>query len=186
MQLLITGLTLWVVIHLFPGICKNLRASIIEKIGLKPYKDMFALTIIASVVLIVLGWRGIEPQYIYYPEAWTKHVNFLLALITFILFSAAKSKTNIKRVLRHPQLTGLVIWSLGHLLANGEDRSIVLFATLGIWAILEMIVINKREGAWQKPEPVPVKKDVISVVAGVVVYVVFMFLHPYFTGMKLM
>lgn len=186
MQLLITGLALWVVVHLFPAICKNMRTGIIEKVGLKPYKGMFALTILASVVLIVIGWRSIEPQYIYYPEAWMRHVTFLLVLIAFILFAAAKSKTNIKRILRHPQLTGLVIWSIGHLLANGEDRSIVLFATLGIWAILEIIVINRREGAWQKPEPVPVKKDVFTVVAGVVVYVVFVFLHPFITGMKLM
>ena len=185
MALLITGLALWVVVHLFPAVCKNMRAGIIEKVGLKPYKGMFALTILASVVVIVIGWRSIEPQYLYYPEAWTRHVTFLLVLITFILFSAAKSKTNIKHVLRHPQLTGLVIWSIGHLLANGEDRSIVLFATLGIWAILEIIVINRREGAWQKPEHVPVKNDIKTVVAGVVVYVVIMFLHPYFTGMKL-
>ena len=186
MQLLITGLTLWVIVHLFPAVCKNMRAAIVEKIGLKPYSGMFALTILASVVLIVIGWRSIEPQYIYYPEAWTRHVTFLLVLITFILFAAAKSKTNIKRVLRHPQLTGLVIWSIGHLLANGEDRSIVLFATLGLWAILEIIMINKREGAWQKPEPVPVKNDIKTIVAGLVVYVVIAFLHPYFTGMKLM
>lgn len=185
MQLLITGLTLWVIVHLFPAVCKNMRAAIVEKIGLKPYSGMFALTILASVVLIVIGWRSIEPQYLYYPEAWTRHVTFLLVLITFILFAAAKSKTNIKRVLRHPQLTGLVIWSIGHLLANGEDRSIVLFATLGLWAILEIIMINKREGAWQKPEPVPVKNDVKTVIAGCVVYAVLMFLHPYFTGMKL-
>ena len=185
MELLITGLALWVILHLFPAICKNARAAIVESIGLKPYRAIFALTIFSSVALIVIGWRSIEPQYLYYPEAWTRHVTFLLVLITFILFAAAKSKTNIKRVLRHPQLTGLVIWSIGHLLANGEDRSIVLFATLGVWAILEIIVINRREGAWQKPEPVPVKNDIKTVVAGVVVYTVFMFLHPYFTGMKL-
>ena len=185
MQLLITGLTVWVVIHLFPGICKNLRATIVETIGLKPYKGLFALTILSSVVLIVLGWRSIEPEYLYYPEAWTRHITFLLVLITFILFAAAKSKTNIKRVLRHPQLTGLVIWSIGHLLANGDNRSIVLFTTLGIWAILEIIVINRREGVWQKPEPVPVKSDVITVIAGVAVYAVFIFAHPYITGMKL-
>lgn len=186
MALLITGLALWVVVHLFPAIFKNTRTAIIKKIGLKPYKGMFALTILASVVLIVIGWRNIEPQYIYHPEAWTRHVTFLLVLITFILFAAAKSKTNIKRVLRHPQLTGLVIWSIGHLLANGEDRSIILFTTLGVWAILEMILINKREGAWKKPEPVLMKNDLKTVVAGVVVYVVFMFLHPYFTGIRLM
>jgi uncharacterized membrane protein len=186
MQLLITGLVLWVLIHLFPCVCKNTRATLIEKIGLKPYKGIFAITIIASVLLIVLGWQGTTPKDIYYPASWSRHVTFTLVLITFILFAAAKSKTNIKRVLRHPQLTGLVFWSIGHLIVNGDNRSVILFGTLGIWAILEMFMISIREGAWQKPEPVPIKKDVITVVAGVVVYVVFMFLHPFITGMKLM
>lgn len=185
MALLISGLVLWVVIHLFPAVCKSLRAKIVDTIGINPYKGIFALMILVSVVTIVLGWRSIEPEYIYNPETWAKHITFLLVLITFILFSAAKSKTNIKRVLRHPQLTGLLIWSIGHLLANGDDRSIILFTTLGLWAIVEMIAINRREGAWQKPEPVPVKNDIKTVVAGVIVYVVFMLLHPYITGMKL-
>ena len=185
MALLIIGLTLWVVIHLSPAICKNTRSAIVEKIGLWPYKGIFALLIISSVVLIVLGWRGTTPQDIYNPPAWGRHVTMLLVLFTFILFVAAKRKTNIKRVLRHPQLTGLVLWSIGHLFANGDNRSLILFITLGIWAILEMIMINKREGAWQKPEPVPMKSDVITVVGGCVLYVVLMFAHPYIAGVKL-
>ena len=186
MSLLITGLTLWVVIHLFPCVCKNLRTTIIEKIGLMPYKGIFALTILTSVVLIVLGWQSITPEDIYYPATWGRHITFILVLLTFILFFAAKRKTNIKRFLRHPQLTGLVFWSIGHLFANGDNRSVILFTTLGIWAILEMIMISKREGVWQKPETVPMMSDVITVIGGSVLYAVLMFAHPYLAGIKLM
>lgn len=157
----------------------------IEKLGLGPYKGLFALLILSSVVLIVLGWRSTLPQDIYFPPPWGRHVTFTLVLLTFILFAAAKRETNIKRVLRHPQLTGLVLWGIGHLFANGDDRSLVLFTTLGLWAILEMITINRRDGAWQKPEPVPMRNDVITVIGGCMVYVVVMFAHPYFTGMNL-
>ncbi len=185
MSLLITGLSLWVVIHFFPSVCKNSRTAIIEKTGLMPYKGLFALTIVSSVVLIVFGWQSITPEDIYFPPVWGRHVTMLLVLFTFILFVAAKRKTNIKRVLRHPQLTGLVLWSIGHLFANGDNRSLILFITLGIWAILEMIMISKREGAWQKPEPVPMKSDVITVIGGCVLYAVLMFAHPYLTGIKI-
>jgi len=185
MSLLIIGLLMWVVIHLFPSVCKNTRTIIIEKTGLMPYKGLFALLILTSVVLIVFGWRSIIAQDIYFPPAWGRHVTFLLVLLTFILFVAAKRKTNIKRVLRHPQLTGLVLWSIGHLFANGDNRSLILFITLGLWAILEMIMINRREGAWQKPELVPIKSDVITVVGGCVLYAVLLFAHPYITGISL-
>ncbi len=185
MALLILGLLLWTCIHLFPSIAKGKRELIISKTGLGPYKGLFALLILSSVVLIVLGWRSIDPTSVYLPQYWGKHVTFILVLLTFILFVAARGKTNIKRVLRHPQLTGLVLWSIGHLFANGDNRSLILFSWLAVWAILEMIMINRREGEWQKPEPVPVKSDVITVIAGCVVYGILFALHPYLSGIKL-
>ncbi|MBL1142195.1 MAG: NnrU family protein [Proteobacteria bacterium] len=186
MSLLVTGLMLWVVIHLFPSICKNTRATIVEKIGLMPYKGLFAILILLSMVLIVIGWQSISPEDIYIPAAWGRYITFILVLLTFILFVAAKRKTNIKRVLRHPQLTGLVLWSIGHMFANEDNRSVILFTALGIWAILEIIMINKREGVWKKPEAVPMKSDVITVTGGFVLYAALIFAHPYITGIKLM
>ena len=186
MSLLIAGLMLWVFMHLFPCICKKTRTTIIESIGLIRYKGIFALIIFSSVVLIVFGWRGTIPEYVYSPVTWTRYITFILVLLSFILFVAAKRKTNIKRLLRHPQLTGLVLWSIGHLLANGDNRSVILFATLGIWAILEMILISKREGMWQKPDPVAMTSDVITVIAGLVFYAILIFAHPYIAGVTLL
>ena len=185
MSILVLGLTLWVVIHLSPSVFKGARAAIVEKVGLGPYKGLFAFSILISVVLIVLGWRSTLPEDIYVPPAWGRHVTFALVFLTFVLFVAAKRRTNIKRVLRHPQLTGLALWGIGHLFANGDSRSLILFTTLGVWAILEMITINRRDGAWQKPEPVPAKNDVITLIGGFAIYAVLMFVHPYYTGMQL-
>ncbi len=186
MTLLIAGLTLWTVVHFFPSLLQEQRAAIITKVGLGTYKGVLAVLIVSSIVLIVYGWRSVIPEDIYSPPIWGRHITFLLMLITFILFVAAKHKTNIKRHLRHPQLTGLVVWSIGHLLANGDNRSVILFVMLGVWAILEMILINRREGVWQKPESLPVKKDIITVIAGCVLYTVLLFAHSYITGMSLM
>jgi len=185
MCLLILGLVLWSVVHLFPSIAKGTREYIISKLGLGPFKGIFALLIVSSVVLIVFGWRSIEPSDVYSPLSWGRHVTFLLVALTFILFVAARRQTNIKRILRHPQLTGLVLWGFGHLFANGDNRSLILFSSLIVWAILEMILINRREGEWKKPDPVPVKNDVITVIGGCVLYTVLLFAHPYLSGIKL-
>jgi len=185
MWLLILGLVLWSGVHLFPSIAKDTRESITSKLGIGPFKGIFALLIVLSVILIVLGWRSIEPADVYIPYSWGRHVTFLLVLLTFILFVAARRKTNIKRVLRHPQLTGLVLWSIGHLLANGDNRSLILFNWLAVWAILEMIMISRREGAWKKPDAVPVKNDIITVIGGCILYVILLMSHPYLSGIKL-
>ncbi len=185
MHLLILGLLLWTLIHFFPSVAKCTRGLVINKIGIGPYKGLFAILIITSVVLIVLGWRSIDPIDIYNPQSWGRHVTFFLVLLTFILFVAARRATNIKRVLRHLQLTGLVLWSIGHLFANGDNRSLILFSWLGVWAIIEMILISRREGEWIKPELVSVKNDVITVIGGCVLYAVLLIAHPYLSGIKL-
>jgi uncharacterized membrane protein len=103
-------------------------------------------------------------------------------LIAFVLFFAPYPPNNIKRLLRHPQLTGVLCWGVGHLLANGEGRSIVLFGGLALWALLEMVLINRRDGAWQKPQPAPRKNDIILAAAGLGAYVIFAMAHQWLFG----
>ena len=185
MTLLVTGLLLWCAVHLFPAVAAGARAGLINRFGLAPYKGSFALLIVTSIVVMVFGWRSIAPDDIYFPPFWGRFAAYLLVLLTFILFVAAKRNTNIKRVIRHPQLTGLVLWSIGHLLANGDNRSLVLFTGLGLWAIMEITMINRRTGAWIKPSPVPVKSDIITVAGGLILFAVLFMAHPYLTGIGL-
>lgn len=186
MALLVSGLILWWSVHLFPATATDIRARLINRFGSGAYKGCFALLIVISIILMVSGWRSIEPVDVYLPPAWGRHLTYILVLLTFILFVAAKRKTNIKRLLRHPQLTGLVLWSTGHLFANGDNRSLVLFIGLGVWAILEIVMINRRTGAWIKPDPVPVQSDVITVLLGLVLFTVLFWAHPYLSGVRLM
>ena len=185
MWLLILGLMLWSCIHLFPSIAKDTRQYIVGKLGLWPFKGLFAIMIASSVVLIVFGWRSMQPTDIYFPPGWGKYVTFILVFLTFILFVAASRKTNIKRILRHPQLSGLVLWGIGHLFSNGDNRSMILFGWFTVWAVLEIIMINRREGQWEKPGPVLVKNDVTTVIMGCVLFAILLIVHPYLSGIKL-
>lgn len=185
MNLLIAGLLLWCSVHLSSAVAVNLRARLIAGMGLRPYRGCFALLIITSIVLMVCGWRAVDPALIYQPPAWGTETAYVLVLFTFILFIAAKRLTNIKRILRHPQLTGVMLWSIGHLLANGDNRSLILFAGIGLWAFLEIIFINRRAGIWIKPAPVSAHRDIITVAIGVIVYLVLLKLHPYLGGATL-
>mgnify|MGYP001823224390 FL=1 len=109
----------------------------------------------------------------------------LMILIAFILMGASNYPTRIKSFIRHPQLTGVAIWALAHLLLNGDNRSIVLFGWLGAWAILEIILINRREGAWVKQASPGWARELRGLVISLVVFVVFAVAHPYFTGVAL-
>ena len=185
MTLLIAGLLLWCGVHLSSAVAPALRTRLVAGMGLLPFRGGFALLVITSMVLMVFGWRAVDPAALYQPPVWGREATMVLVFFTFILFVAAKRLTNIKRILRHPQLTGVMLWSIGHLLSNGDSRSLVLFVSIGFWAALEIILINRRAGAWIKPAPVPFTRDVLTVVMGVVLYTVLFLLHPYISGVKL-
>lgn len=183
--LLCLGLALWTGVHFIPSLVPEWRARGVAKLGPGPWKGLFSLLILASLVLIVLGWRGTPPEAIYVPPSWGRHATMALMVIALLLFFAARLTTNLKRLLRHPQLTGVTLWALAHLLSNGEMRSLVLFIGLGAWALLEMVVINRRMGEWVRPAPVSAARDVILIVMGLVAYGLLLYLHRYITGIAL-
>ncbi len=179
---LVLGVLLWACTHFFPAVAVGFRKSLTGKSGELRYKGVFVLLMALSVYLVISGWKATIPINLFVPPAWGRHATALLVLISFILFLAPYHATNLKRFLRHPQLTGVAIWGFSHLLANGESRSIVLFGGLAIWAIIEMVLLNRRDGAWVKPDPVPVKKDLILFVAGLVFYVIVAISHRWLFG----
>jgi len=182
--LLLLGVLVWSAAHLLPCSGAALRASLIGRLGEGPYKGLFALTIVLSVVLMVLGWRSIQPTHLYAFPAWSRLAANVLMVLSLVLFAASGVPTNLKRVLRHPQLMAVITWSLAHLLANGDSRSLVLFGGIGLWALSAILLINRRDGAWQKPEPLPLSAELKPVIGGIVAFVLVYLAHPWIAGVS--
>jgi uncharacterized membrane protein len=178
---LVLGVLLWSAAHLLPSAGAPLRARAVERLG-GAYQGVFALAILASIGLMVLGWRSTPPTLVYAPVGWGSAAANVLVFIALVLFAASAMTSNIKRVIRHPQLTGFATWGGAHLLSNGDLRALVLFGGLGLWAIAAIFFINRRDGAWEKPEPQPLAGEWKPLVAAVVGFTVLYLLHPYITG----
>ncbi len=186
MMWLVLGVILWSVVHLYPSVAASHRNKLSASMG-NAYQGIYALLIVGSIVLMVFGWKNTIPTQIYTPPTWGRHLTMLLILIAIILFGAANVKTRIREWIRHPMLTGMLVWSIGHLLTNGDSRSVILFGGLGLWAIVSQLTINKRDGAWVKPtDSKGLKTEIILIVVSLVLYGGLLFLHPYFSGMSLM
>ncbi len=177
MTLLIAGVVLWSIAHLFPAIAPGVRSNLSAKFGEGPYKGLFALDIILALVLIVFGWKAATPMPVYAPPLYGSPIPSALLLLAIVLFVASSTPNNLKRYIRHPQMAAVLFWGVSHLLTNGDSRSLLLFGGLTAWSILEMFFISKREGAWQKPSSVPLIKDVITVVVAALVFTGLAYFH---------
>lgn len=186
MTLLTLGVLLWAIVHLIPSLAPSIKQSVVGSAGENGYKGVFSVLMLAALGLIIFGWRSIEqPTYLYTLPLWTRHLGMLLVLLGFILFVASGQPTRIKQYLRHPQLTGLILWAGAHLMMNGDSRSLVLFGGLGLWAILEIVLINRRDGDWIRPDAPPLGQDIKVLVIAVLVYAAVAWAHPWFTGVAL-
>src|SRR6056297_4034280 len=168
---LILGLVLWTAGHFFKRFAPGMRAGM-GNAG----KVVAAVIILAGLVLMIVGYRGSDFVNLWYPPAWTVHLNNLLMLVSVFVYGMSATKGRLRGRLRHPQLTAVKIWAVAHLLVNGDLASVVLFGGLLAWAVVEVIVINRSED-WVRPEPGPAKKDILLVVITLVMFFVITFIH---------
>jgi uncharacterized membrane protein len=169
--LMCLGIGLWMAGHFFKRAAPDMRAGM-GTAG----KGVAAAIILGGLVLMVVGYRGAEFVNLWFPPAWTVHLNNLLMLAAVFVYGMSATKGRLRGRLRHPQLIAVKIWAVSHLLVNGDLASVVLFGGLLAWAVLEVIVINRTED-WVRPEPGPAKKDAVLVAITVVMFGAITWIH---------
>lgn len=169
---------------------KGLRAGAVERMGLGPWKGLYALVSIAGFALIIIGWpeaRASAPQ-LYTPPTWMAHIALVLVPIAFIFLAAAYMPTGrIKQAVKHPMLLSVKVWALAHLLANGDLAGVILFGSFLAWAAATRISLARRERAGLSQAPVAgpnaMLGDGLAVVVGLGAAAVFIFvLHAMWIG----
>jgi uncharacterized membrane protein len=138
-------------------------------------------------VLIVWGfaqYRATGWIDIWYPPKALKHVAVALMLPAVILVVSSYIRGRIYTALKHPMLSGVKLWAMAHLLANGDLGSIVLFGSFLGWAVFDRISLKHRADTGAPPIPVGgTGNDLIAVAVGLVAYLALAFaFHPVVIG----
>ena len=180
MQLLVAGLVIFLAIHLVPAV-PALRASVVKGSGENRYKGVYSLLSGAGLALIVWGYaiapRG--PQWLL-PSELARQAAPLVVTLSLILLAAANMRTHIRRVLRHPMLIGVGLWSAMHLLANGHAKATLLFGAFLAYAVLDLGSAIAR-GAVKNFEPKALH-DAIAVGSGLALALIVMAFHRQIFG----
>ena len=185
MTIFVAGILLFFGTHLWTALARAPRDAMIRKIGAGPYRGLYSLAALAGLALIIVGWRSADASLLYAPPEWGRHAAFLLTLAALVLLASAYlPKGRIASAAKHPMLAGVKLWAFGHLLANGEIRSVMLFGAFLAFGVIDRIAVKRRGEA--TPKAGPAGADIIVLATGAVLWVaVYFFLHPFIAGVAL-
>ncbi|WP_102225943.1 NnrU family protein [Acidimangrovimonas sediminis] len=174
MAMLVLGVVLWWAAHLFKRLAPGARA------GMGPAgRGIAAVVLVVALVLMVIGFRAVPAEQNLVTIPGNGHINNLLMLIAVIVFGAGMSKGVLWTKIRHPMLWGVILWSVAHLFVHNDPASLVLFGGMGLWAIVEMAVINAA-GPWARPTAGAMKRDIFLVIIAIVMYAIIVAIHVMF------
>lgn len=189
MLILLIGLLIFLGIHSVRIVADGWRTRTIARIGVGPWKGLYAVLSLAGFALIVWGWSLArqQPTLLWLPPRGMRHLAALLTLISFVLLAAAYVPGNrIKARLKHPMLLGVKVWALAHLLANGNLAHVLLFGSFLIWAVLCFRAASQRDRAQGIAYPPgTLKATVLTLGVGIGVWlVVALWLHGLLIGVR--
>lgn len=142
-----------------------LRTPLIEKLGDKGFRGLFAVYSLATLV-----WAGFAyaqaPEIRLWPTTpelkWVPVLVMPIALFLLIAGNTTKSPTRVGaslqagevttvagvlRITRHPFLWAAVLWGISHIIARGDIATIILMGGIVVLSIGGMLHIDSRREA---------------------------------------
>ena len=174
MMILVLGLVIFLGLHSTRIVSERGRERAITWIGEGPWKGIYSALSVIGFVLIVWGFaraRYDAPQ-LWTPPAGARHITMLLMLISLILLASYGFKrSHIAVISHHPMLWAVLLWSAGHLFANGSATDLLLFGAFLVWSAADLAnsYARDRRNGVVYPEP-ELGATAGAVVVGLVVY----------------
>ena len=158
---LLLALSFFVLSHAVPAL-PGVKQGLIGRIGRLTYLSTYILMSLGAFTWLIWAALTAPTWQIWEPV----EIHFILALISMLLscialalglmvanpFSLTVRQSGQDFIpapslswTRHPLLWALVLWSLGHILANGDTTGVLLFGTLGAFSVAYMPILDARK-----------------------------------------
>ena len=148
MAILVLGLVIFLGLHSIRIVSESGRERAIARFGEGPWKGIYSALSAIGFVLIVWGFaraRYDAPQ-LWTPPPGARHITMLLMLVALILLASYLFKRSYTAVwTHHPMVWSVLLWSIGHLIANGSAADVVLFGAFLIWSIADLASAYARD-----------------------------------------
>ena len=180
MEFLVIGMVIFFGIHLMPIF--ELKNRLIQRYGKKPYMGVFAIISALGLGLMIYGKSTADFISIWQPIAGAHWFPVILMWPALVLLVWAEIPCSMKTTLRHPMLLGVLLFSIGHLFANGDLASILLIGSFGLYAALTMLRLGfkKKESKIASSTP---GWNLLGLTIGTLAYGLTFAFHQQITGM---
>lgn len=154
----IVSLVVFLSLHSVPAIPAT-RQKLIKSLGRRAYLILYSLASLAALVWVFHAALRLDYVELWSPEPWHAWFPITLSPLAFFLLIAGLISPNpvsisfrrgdhppgaVFSITRHPVLWGFFLWAAGHVIANGDLRSLILFGVLGVFAVFGMITTERR------------------------------------------
>lgn len=158
MSTFLLALALFLALHSIPAI-PPIRAGLVAIAGRRAYLFVYSLASVASLAWVFHAAFALDYVELWPPAPWQAWIAVALVPVALFLLIAGLISSNplsisfrrresrpgaIVSITRHPVLWGFFLWALGHVVANGDLRSLLLFGSLGLFAIMGMAITERR------------------------------------------
>ena len=182
MIILAFGVVFFALLHGVAAI-PQYKSYVRSRTGERWYGPVFGLVSLFAIALIVLGWRNSIFLTVYDPPSWGWYVNYGLTFIGFLCLGIFLFRGSLRQRLRFPMGLATIFWAVGHLFANGDLASLILFGGL-LWVAGAHIVVATLNGIRPSPE-VRIGHDGLSLIFGAALYGIMTQLHPALIGVPI-
>jgi len=162
--LILAGL-LFVATHL--GISSTgLRGWLVSRVGQGAYLGLYSLIAAVTLGFLILAYNGApRAELLWAPSLALRWIALLVMPVAMILMLGgffAPNPTGVgmegkittvgdgvgmTRITRHPLQWSFVLWAIVHVLANGDLRSLVLFAAIGTVSLFGTMLMDRKKAA---------------------------------------
>ena len=137
----------------------GLRAPIARTIGEGPYRGLYSLVALASLVWMSIAYSRAPVEPLWAP---LRELPLVVLPVAFVLLACGYWRNptmvgadkllqsddparGVIRITRHPLMWAIMLWALSHLLARGDLKSAIFFGGLFLLAALGTVLIDHRK-----------------------------------------
>jgi uncharacterized membrane protein len=182
MIILAFGILVFALLHGVAGMPRY-KSCLKAWIGERWYGPAYGLASLVAIGIIVLGWRSSDFIPVYEPPSWGWYANYGLTFFGFLCLGVFLFRGQLRQRLRFPMGFAVAFWAVGHLFANGDLASLILFGGFLLFnvAYVAVAMVNGiRPGA-----DVRLGHDGLSLIFGAALYGIMTQLHPVLIGVPI-